>query len=48
MVEKKEVLLTFSHKHKKNTSTCKTTHTEQQLNAGKRTQNSKKGKKLLT
>ena len=33
--------------HQKNTSTCKMIHTEQQLNAGRRTQTSKKGKKLL-
>ena len=33
--------------HPKNTSTCKTTHIEHQLKAGRRTQTSKKGKKLL-
>ena len=40
----------FAHKHikkKKNTSTCKTIHTEHLLNAGRRTENSKKGQETL-
>ena len=35
MDEEKEDVLTLSHKHQKNTSTCKTTRAEYQLNAGR-------------